>query len=142
MTRQAEQVEQTRRAAADARVLRAVRAAPGATTYRLRVTCRLNDAGARHALNRLEEAGLVRRDQQPGNSRTGFISHWYAEDIDQRERRRRQEQNTGTLAGSVGQLVPSTGQQQDTVRQLVGKYATGPDDQALLLEALGLQEAI
>jgi predicted transcriptional regulator len=141
VTRQAEQVEQTRRADADARVLRAVRAAPGATTYRLRVTCRLNDAGARHALNRLEEAGLVRRDQKPGNSRTGFISHWYAEDIDRRERRRREQmraQNTGTLAGSVGQLVPSTGQQQDTVRQLVGKYATGPEDQALLLEVLGL----
>jgi predicted transcriptional regulator len=141
VTRQAEEVEAGRRADADARVLRAVRAAPGATTYRLRVTCRLNDAGARYALNRLEEAGLVRRDQRPGNSRTGFVSYWYAEDIDRKERRRKeslQAQHAGTLADSVGQLIPSAAEQQDKVRQLVGRYATGPEDQALLLEALGL----
>lgn len=141
MTRQAEDVEVRRRAEADTRVLRAIRATPGLTTYRLRREARLNDAGARHALARLEEAGQIRRDQRPGNSRTGFISHWYLQDTGQREQRRRESlraQDTGTLAASVGQLVPSTEEQQDKVRQLAARYATGPDDQALLLEALGL----
>lgn len=141
MTRQAETIEAERRADADARMLRAVRDNPGSSTYRLRRMARLNDIPARNALARLLEAGQVRQDRKPGASPTGYISHWYADDGGAAERRRRESlraQNTGTLAGSVGQLVPSTEAQQAAVRQMVARHATGPGDQALLLDALGL----
>ncbi len=141
MTRQAETAEAARRADADVRMLRAVRAAPGSTTYRIRVTARLNDTGARHALNRLEEAGQVRRDQRPGNSRTGYVSYWYPASTSPGEQHRREQlraQNIGTLAGSVGQLVPPTEDQAAAARQLVARYAYDGDDRALLLDVLGL----
>lgn len=135
MTRQAETAEAARRADADVRMLRAVRATPGSTTYRLRTATGMNDVGARRALNRLEEAGQVRRDQQPGNSRTGFVSYWYPADIDSGERKR---QRSGILAESVGQLADLTEDQKAAARQLAGRYATGLDDRALLLDVLGL----
>lgn len=142
MTRQPETAEIRRRADADARVLAAVCAAPGLTVYALRSSVRLHDEQTRRALNRLEEAGKVRRDQRPGNTPSGYVSYWYpatgAEEADQRRKVALRSQNTGALLGSVGQLVPSTEAQQDTVRQLAARYATGPEDQALILEALGL----